>query len=63
MLLTKEELEKVWAIRKNMTDSYDFIEAFLKKLAETKSNREFLDQLDVSSAASITAKKVKNSAS
>ena len=33
MLLTKEELDKVWAIRKNMNDSIEFVEGFLKKLA------------------------------
>ncbi|MEF3303246.1 transcription termination factor Rho [Paenibacillus sp. GYB003] len=46
MLLTKEELDKIWAIRKNMNDSHDFVDAFLKKLADTKTNREFLDTLE-----------------
>lgn len=59
MLLTKEELEKIWAIRKNMTDSHDFVEAFIKKLAETKTNREFLDTLEVKS----DGKRMKHSAS
>ena len=47
MLLTKEELDKIWALRRSMNDSHDFVEAFLKRLAETKTNREFLDSLDV----------------
>jgi len=59
MLLTKEELEKIWAIRKNMNDSHDFVEAFIKKLAETKTNREFLDTLEVKS----DGKRMKHSAS
>lgn len=46
MLLTKEELDKVWAIRKNMNDSHEYIEAFLKKFADTKTNQEFLETLD-----------------
>jgi len=46
MLLTKEELEKIWALRKSMNDSHEFTEAFIKKLAETKTNREFLDTLE-----------------
>jgi len=50
MLLTKEELEKVWAIRKNMNDSPEFLDAFLKKLADTKTNEEFLMSLDTSAA-------------
>ncbi|WP_219834904.1 transcription termination factor Rho [Paenibacillus sp. R14(2021)] len=48
MLLTKEELDKVWAIRKNMNDSIEFIDGFLKKLADTKNNEEFLASLDTS---------------
>jgi transcription termination factor Rho len=49
MLLTKEELEKVWAIRKNMNDSPEFVESFLKKLRETKTNEEFLASLETGS--------------
>jgi len=41
-LMSKEQLEKVWLIRKNMNDSHEFVETFLKKLRETKSNEEFL---------------------
>ena len=48
MLLTKEELEKVWAIRKSMNDSHEFVDEFLKKLADTKTNEEFLMALDTS---------------
>ena len=48
MLLDKEALEKLWAIRKNMNDSMEFVEQFLKKLSKTKTNQEFLDSLDVS---------------
>ncbi len=42
MLTSKDELEKLWAIRKTFHDSPEFIESFIKKMAETKSNREFL---------------------
>lgn len=59
MLMTKEELDKIWAIRKNMNDSHDFVDAFLKKLGEAKTNREFLDTLE----AKPDGKRVKNSAS
>ncbi|MFC4811964.1 transcription termination factor Rho [Paenibacillus sp. GCM10023250] len=48
MLLTKEELDKVWAIRKTMNDSMEFVDSFLKKLADTKNNVEFLASLDTS---------------
>lgn len=77
MLLTKDELDKVWAIRKSMNDSHEYIEAFIKKLADSKSNQEFLDSLDTtvnnskpsggggtsSSSSPSPSKRVKNSAS
>ncbi|WP_126428894.1 transcription termination factor Rho [Brevibacillus marinus] len=47
LLLSKEELEKLWAIRRNMQESHEFIESFLKKLAETKSNAEFLESIEI----------------
>lgn len=48
LLLEKEALDKLWAIRKSMNDSMEFVEGFLKKLANTKTNQEFLDSLDTS---------------
>jgi transcription termination factor Rho len=48
LLLDKEALDKLWAIRKSMNDSMEFVEGFLKKLANTKTNQEFLDSLDTS---------------
>lgn len=50
MLLTKEELEKVWILRKNMQESHEFTEAFLKKIAGTKTNVEFLETLEAAKA-------------
>ncbi|MBA9087775.1 transcription termination factor Rho [Fontibacillus solani] len=46
VLLNKEELDTIWAIRKNMNDSYDFVEGFLKKLRDSKTNAEFLASFD-----------------
>jgi transcription termination factor Rho len=46
MLLTQEELDKVWAIRKSMSDSPDFTEGFLRKLKTAKSNQEFLAAIE-----------------
>jgi transcription termination factor Rho len=48
LLLGKEELDKLWAIRKTMNDSQEYVEQFLKKLGQTKTNQEFLDSLDTS---------------
>ncbi|TVX96921.1 transcription termination factor Rho [Cohnella terricola] len=52
MLLDKEALDKLWAIRKSMNDSMEYVEGFLKKLANTKTNQEFLDMLDTSGGPS-----------
>ena len=46
LLLTKEELDKIWVIRKNMNDSPEFVDNFLKRLGETKTNVEFLSTLE-----------------
>ncbi|MFC4769427.1 transcription termination factor Rho [Effusibacillus consociatus] len=46
MLLTQEELDKVWALRKSMSENPDFTEIFLRKLRDTKSNEEFLATLE-----------------
>ncbi|TCS82071.1 transcription termination factor Rho [Tepidibacillus fermentans] len=46
LLLTKEELDKLWLIRKTMSDNPDFIEIFLKKLKNTKNNAELISIID-----------------
>ncbi|MEK3899864.1 MULTISPECIES: transcription termination factor Rho [unclassified Paenibacillus] len=62
VLLSKEELDTIWSIRKNMNESYDFVEGFLKKLRDSKTNAEFLASFDAaggkdSPSASGTASK------
>lgn len=57
LLLSKGHLEKIWAIRKSMQDSPDFLERFLRKLRSTKSNEEFLSVLDEEMKRKGTAKK------
>ncbi|MBR2569632.1 MAG: transcription termination factor Rho, partial [Paenibacillus sp.] len=47
MLLTKEELDKLWAVRKNMNESPEFVDQFIRKMRNTKSNEEFLASLDL----------------
>ncbi|WP_310552085.1 transcription termination factor Rho [Paenibacillus glufosinatiresistens] len=46
VLLAQDELDTIWSIRKNMNDSYDFVEGFLRKLRNTKTNAEFLATFD-----------------
>jgi transcription termination factor Rho len=45
-LMSKEQLDKVWMIRKTMNDSHEYIEGFFKKLGQTKTNEEFLATLE-----------------
>ena len=47
LLLTEEEREKVWSLRKSLSpvDITEATESLLKKLGNTKSNRDFLDSL------------------
>jgi transcription termination factor Rho len=46
LLLSKEELEKLWMIRKNMNETNEFVDSFIKKLADTKTNEEFVQSLE-----------------
>lgn len=55
VLLTKEELDTIWTIRKNMNDSYDFVEGFLKKLRDSKSNAEFLASFDAAGSSTASS--------
>ncbi|PTX62491.1 transcription termination factor Rho [Melghirimyces profundicolus] len=55
LLLSKEELEKVWSLRKSMSDGSEYTEALIRKLAQTRSNREFLDQLQSKAQSSSMA--------
>lgn len=41
LLIQKDHLDKLWAIRKAMTDMSDFTDRFLRTLRTTKSNEEF----------------------
>lgn len=46
LLLPKDQLEKLWAIRKTFSDAPDFVERFMKKLRQTTTNEEFFDRLN-----------------
>lgn len=45
LLLSKDHLEVLWAIRKSMSDSPDFIEKFLRKLKQSRTNDEFVEMI------------------
>lgn len=46
LLVDKDHLDKMWTIRRTMQDSNDFLERFLKKIKNTKSNEEFFAEMD-----------------
>ncbi|MBP2257996.1 transcription termination factor Rho [Virgibacillus campisalis] len=46
LLLDKDHLDKMWAIRKGMKDSSDFLERFLRRIKSSKNNEEFLQLMD-----------------
>lgn len=45
-LLPQDTLEKIWALRKNMNESHEFIDSLFKKIAKCKVNAEFLATLE-----------------
>lgn len=46
LLVDKAHLDKIWAIRKTMQDSPNFLERFLKRLKASKNNDEFFQMMD-----------------
>ncbi|RFU64271.1 transcription termination factor Rho [Bacillus sp. V59.32b] len=46
LLIPKDHLDKLWAIRKTMSDTPDFVEKFLRRLRQTKGNEEFFAKLE-----------------
>jgi transcription termination factor Rho len=46
LLIGKEQLDKLWAMRKTMDESQEYVERFYKRLKSTKSNQEFFDLFD-----------------
>lgn len=46
LLLSKSHLDKIWAIRKTMQDSNDFVERFLRRMRASKNNEEFFQNME-----------------
>ncbi|RWZ58961.1 transcription termination factor Rho [Halobacillus fulvus] len=46
LLLPKSHLDKIWAIRKTMSDAPDFADRFLRRLRSSKNNEEFFELMD-----------------
>ena len=58
LLIGKQELDKLWTIRKTFSDSHDFAERFLKKLNQTETNEEFFEQLTTEMKVHRSSKKM-----
>ncbi|GAY77870.1 transcription termination factor Rho [Sporolactobacillus inulinus] len=43
LLVNRDHLEKLWAMRKTMDESQEFVEHFYKRIRDTASNQEFFD--------------------
>ncbi|NEU30428.1 transcription termination factor Rho [bacterium LRH843] len=46
LLLPKDQLEKLWTIRKTMNDSTEFVDHFIRRVKETKTNIEFFEAME-----------------
>lgn len=54
LLLEKEDLEKLWMLRKTMSEGIEFTEGFVRRLKQTKSNKEFMASLETTSSKTST---------
>ncbi|PSL45816.1 transcription termination factor Rho [Salsuginibacillus halophilus] len=45
LLVSKDQLETLFMMRRTMNDSQEYVESFIKKLKEKKTNQEFLDDM------------------
>jgi len=56
LLIPKEQLERLWAIRKTFSDTPDFVERFLKKLSKSETNEAFFEKLNTEMKANRNGK-------
>ena len=46
LLLSKYELDKIWTMRKSMSETPEITDMFLRKIGQTKTNVEFLELIE-----------------
>jgi len=46
LLVSKNQLDKMWTIRNTMQDTQEYTERFLRRLKETETNADFLDSIE-----------------
>lgn len=57
LLVSKEHLDNLWAIRKTMNDSSDFVDHFIRRIKQTKTNEEFFEELQKDKQGKVTTGK------
>lgn len=45
LLLTKKELDQIWALRRTMSNNPDISEKIIRKMKQTETNDQFIDEL------------------
>jgi transcription termination factor Rho len=46
LLLPREDLEKIWCLRKSLAENHEYTDQVIRKLRKTKNNREFLATIE-----------------
>ncbi|MBM7631451.1 transcription termination factor Rho [Geomicrobium sediminis] len=46
LLVPKGHLESLWAMRKTMSDSPEFVDHFIRRIKDTKTNEEFFERME-----------------
>ncbi|WP_091659431.1 transcription termination factor Rho [Alteribacillus iranensis] len=57
LLVPKEHLDNLWAIRKSMNDTPEFVDHFIRRIKQTKTNDEFFDEMAKDRAKRAAARK------
>ncbi|GAJ97295.1 transcription termination factor Rho [Geomicrobium sp. JCM 19055] len=57
LLVPKGHLESLWAMRKTMSDSPEFVDHFIRRIKDTKTNEEFFERMEQDKARQRTKTK------
>lgn len=60
LLLDNDIIENLWSMRRTMNDQPEFLERFLKKVRQTKTNQEFFDEFEKEKAGKARARSTRN---
>ncbi|ADI00660.1 transcription termination factor Rho [Salisediminibacterium selenitireducens] len=60
LLMNKEQIENLWSMRRTMNDQPEFLERFLKKVKQTKTNQDFFDEFEKEKAGKAKPKQTRS---